>query len=112
MSNADRTAWLAGLKKLHKVVVVDGSKRTITTIAKLTPTQIVLGPGTRFTRKDGWQYGGIAFDRKRIEPITPHDLDEAEATKLQASIGLWMEHRAVPLATLRKITALLQEISA
>jgi hypothetical protein len=47
------------------------------TIARVTPTQIVVG-GQRFRRVDGDEVGGSRWDRTRVKPWTP-DIDEALA---------------------------------
>lgn len=79
---------------------------TLSTVVKLTKTQIILSSGSRFRKKDGWGVGGDRWCTDRLEEATPEKVSKIQRMRLAQKLATtkWYD---LELNTLRKVAEIL-----
>ena len=98
MNRKERVEWLESLEVGDQVVVRRSDAKTLVTVSKITPKQIVVGH-RRFWKRNGDQVGGGAWNWATLDPATPEVIEEirdrAERRKLLDAISVfrweWLE---------------------
>lgn len=108
MTDDERAAWLAGLKKGDDVFLEAGLASSISSVREVTPD--ILRAGLLwFSRQTGNSAGGGPTS---IRPLTQKDLDAAEAGALIIRMSQFNGLSNLTLPQLRRIAAILDEPGA
>lgn len=113
MTDILETTWLQDLKAGDTVIVAGTDfhgNRTVGTVARVTPTQIIVGE-ERYSRETGRQRGDVVgWQRGWLLEATPERLAACRHAELVATIGTAAARGNLekqPTATLEQVAALL-----
>lgn len=103
---SSKTEWLAGLK-VGDLVIVHISHFAgvgcLTAVRRLTATQIVIGDGARFRRRDGDEVGPGGYYRRYLEEPTPERRAVIKHQQIVARLKQ-VRWKDLSLATLEAVT--------